>query len=220
MKRKVFTALGALLILTLLFASGFSVYEGFSVEGFESAESSQNYVPGEVIVRYNDDLIDTKTSFGLQSVQTFASSVAIEEKKRIGDGKMSVFEIKDGKSVERKIEELEKDPRVKYAEPNYIYSLQNTPPNDALWGDLWGLEKIDILDAWGISEGEKETIIVAVIDDGVAYSHPDLINNMWDGTACVNENGEDLGGSDRKVVWISFTIPKIDFRNSMTILEV
>ncbi|PIV11246.1 hypothetical protein COS50_00940, partial [Candidatus Roizmanbacteria bacterium CG03_land_8_20_14_0_80_35_26] len=34
----------------------------------------------------------------------------------------------------------------------------------------------------------------AVIDTGVAYNHPDLINKMWDGTNCKDENGNALGG--------------------------
>ncbi len=37
-------------------------------------------------------------------------------------------------------------------------------------------------------------VIVAVIDSGVAYNHPDLINQMWDGTNCKDENGNFLGG--------------------------
>jgi subtilisin family serine protease len=36
--------------------------------------------------------------------------------------------------------------------------------------------------------------VVAVIDNGVLYTHPDLINQMWDGTSCVSETGAALGG--------------------------
>ena len=35
---------------------------------------------------------------------------------------------------------------------------------------------------------------MAVIDDGVAYSHPDLTDNMWDGSACVDENNVTVVG--------------------------
>jgi subtilisin family serine protease len=31
-------------------------------------------------------------------------------------------------------------------------------------------------------------VIVAVLDSGVAYNHPDLINQMWDWTSCKDEN--------------------------------
>ncbi len=37
-------------------------------------------------------------------------------------------------------------------------------------------------------------MIVAVIDTGVAYNHPDLSANMWDGIGCINEIGGSLGG--------------------------
>jgi len=35
---------------------------------------------------------------------------------------------------------------------------------------------------------------VGVIDTGVAYNHPDLINNMWDGSNCKDDTGVFLGG--------------------------
>ena len=50
---------------------------------------------------------------------------------------------------------------------------------------------IDGKEAWGLSEGDG--VIVAVIDSGVAYNHPDLSANMWDGTDCTDENGDFLG---------------------------
>ena len=47
-------------------------------------------------------------------------------------------------------------------------------------------------EAWATSEGNGT--IVAVIDSGVAYNHPDLINSMWNGSNCKDENGAALGG--------------------------
>ena len=34
---------------------------------------------------------------------------------------------------------------------------------------------------------------VAVIDSGVAYNHPDIASNMWDGSNCLNNEGNYLG---------------------------
>ncbi len=37
-------------------------------------------------------------------------------------------------------------------------------------------------------------VIVAVLDTGVAYNHPDLSRHMWNGTHCVSDTGATLGG--------------------------
>ena len=53
---------------------------------------------------------------------------------------------------------------------------------------------INVMDAWRLTGGDRD-IIVAVLDDGVWYDHPDLKNNMW-----VNEaelNGQDGVDDDK-----------------------
>lgn len=53
---------------------------------------------------------------------------------------------------------------------------------------------IDAPEAWALNEGTNGTVIVAVIDSGVAYNHPDLLGNMWNGSSCVSDTGAALGG--------------------------
>jgi len=77
---------------------------------------------------------------------------------------------------------------VVYAEPNYQIQV-NATPDDARFDELWGLNNtgqtggtldadIDATEAWDIHTGSGNTI-VAVIDTGVDYTHPDLADNMW-----------------------------------------
>lgn len=93
-------------------------------------------------------------------------------------------------SVEQAIEKLQHLPFIEYAEPDYKVS---TTTNDSHYSLLWGLENIgqtiqgsvgtpnadiDADLAWGIYSNNG-TVIVAVIDTGVNYLHPDLDNNIW-----------------------------------------
>jgi subtilisin family serine protease len=60
-------------------------------------------------------------------------------------------------------------------EPNYYVNAALTP-NDPLWASQWGLPKVRADLAWDIELG-KRSVIVAVIDTGIDYSHEDLAEN-------------------------------------------
>ena len=86
---------------------------------------------------------------------------------------------------------LRNHPDVAYAEPNYVVHADATP-NDPSFGQLWGLfnfgqvigtpgtpgADIEAPSAWGVSTGSAATV-VAVIDTGIDYPHPDLAANVW-----------------------------------------
>ncbi len=62
-------------------------------------------------------------------------------------------------------------------EPDYkIEASLNS--NDPRAGELWGMQKINARGAWDMSTGGSN-VVVAVLDSGVDYNHPDLTNNMW-----------------------------------------
>ena len=70
---------------------------------------------------------------------------------------------------------LERDPRVEYAEPNYVLGAFTSDPH---FGQLWGLEKIDAPEAWGVTTGSS-AVVVGVIDSGIDFNHPDLAGARW-----------------------------------------
>jgi subtilisin family serine protease len=65
--------------------------------------------------------------------------------------------------------------------------------NDPSMSQLWGMTKIDAQDAWNITTGATgaNRVVVAVIDTGVDYTHPDLAANIWTNTAEIAGNGAD-----------------------------
>jgi subtilisin family serine protease/PKD repeat protein len=73
------------------------------------------------------------------------------------------------------IEQISRNPFVRYVEPN-MKRQALLEPNDINWTAQWGPKKIEANYAWNTTLGSSG-IIVAVVDTGVDYTHPDLAGN-------------------------------------------
>lgn len=90
--------------------------------------------------------------------------------------------------------ELKKDPRVAYAEPNYL--LQEFARPDDLNDQLYGMHKLNAPAAWDVTHGSKQKgPLVAVMDSGADYNHPDLAANIWTNPGEIPGNGLDDDGN-------------------------
>jgi thermitase len=65
-------------------------------------------------------------------------------------------------------------------------------PNDPQLVNQWAIPKISCENAWDTSEGND--VVVAVIDTGVDYNHPDLAGNMWQNP--LGNYGKDFSDND------------------------
>lgn len=70
-------------------------------------------------------------------------------------------------------------PGVIYAEPHYIMEVQHTP-NDPLFGQSGQhyFEYLRFTRAWDVTRSSRD-IVIAIVDTGVDYNHPDLSENLW-----------------------------------------
>lgn len=91
--------------------------------------------------------------------------------------------------------------RIEYIEPDQALNSLATFPDDPYlylqWGthnngDYGAVPDVDINapEAWDKSTGSKDVVIV-VLDTGVDYGHPDLINNLWNNPYEIPGNGVD-----------------------------
>jgi subtilisin family serine protease len=94
---------------------------------------------------------------------------------------------------------------VEYAQLNRIVAENLLIPNDTFFPYLSGMHNvgqtggfldadIDMPEAWDIFTGSSQ-VVVAVIDSGVAYNHPDLRDNMWINPGEIPGNGIDDDGN-------------------------
>ena len=78
-------------------------------------------------------------------------------------------------SVTGFVEEVHAQGLANYIEPNMKVQAQLVP-NDPYWSLQWGPQKIEADYAWNTTVGDL-SILVAVVDTGIDYTHPDLAAN-------------------------------------------
>jgi len=71
--------------------------------------------------------------------------------------------------------------------PSFVHAQT---PNDPSFDDLWYLPHISAPEAWDITTGSAK-VVVAVLDTGIAFHHPDLQANVWENTGEIADNGKD-----------------------------
>lgn len=147
------------------------------------------YVEGEVIVQF------TYTAMS----PTIAAAHNTTINNEVGNSDYFLV-TSDRLSTEELIEDFSADRLVSHVQPNYIYhTMSETTP--------WGIGETGVQAIEAQVNGVTGAgIVVAIIDTGVDYNHPDLDNNMWDapGGTCVVDgdtidcpnHGYDLVSSD------------------------
>lgn len=146
-------------------------------------------------------VVRAKEGFNKEKVKFVQDEIIVKFK---GDVKpFRLVKIPAGK-VKEKIKEYLKRADVMYAEPNYIVNIQTTP-NDPNFSELWGLHNtgqaggtvdadIDAPESWDVQTGSNN-VVIAVIDTGVDYNHPDLAANIWINPGEIAGDGIDNDGN-------------------------
>jgi subtilisin family serine protease/photosystem II stability/assembly factor-like uncharacterized protein len=92
---------------------------------------------------------------------------------------------------------LQKLDLFEWVEPKYIHTF-HVVPNDPLIGTSFSsqnyLDYHRLFQAWDISQGNRD-VIIAIVDSGVDYLHPDLASKMWINTGEIPNNNLDDDGN-------------------------
>jgi len=116
--------------------------------------------------------------------------------------RLHVVQLEQGVSVQDALLHYRQNPSVLYAEPDYIVRAFTTP-NDPQFGAQWSLHNtgqnggtpgadIHATQAWALTTGSP-SVVVAVLDTGIDYTHSDLAANVW--TSSSGFSGTDQNGN-------------------------
>jgi len=140
------------------------------------------YREGELLVRFRAGVSRfeqdaTLTRHGVQKKDLRGES---------GIGKLKVL---SGRDVWTVAMEMLLNPQVEFVEPNFLIAKDDVIPNDARFDEQWTLRNtgqnngqtgsdINAPGAWDTTTGSSSTVI-GIIDSGIDFSHPDLVNSQW-----------------------------------------
>jgi thermitase len=122
-------------------------------------------VPGELVVALDSVLVAASTERALE-----ARGARVEQME--GDFANLLVKTPRGVSDPVFARIAQESPGVAGVQPNYIYRATYTPSDPSFYVQ-WGLRSIVATAAWDVTKGTG-TALVAVVDTGVDYTHPDL----------------------------------------------
>ncbi len=145
---------------------------------------SREAVPGELLIGF-------QSGVSAADEKQLLKMVGAVEKRRFKAIHGSLARLSPD-ALAAALEQLRQDPRVRYAEPNFVVHA-DAAPDDPFYNRLWGLDNtgqaisgfpgtpdadIDAPEAWATTTGSS-AVTVAVIDTGIDWSHPDLSSQIW-----------------------------------------
>ena len=157
-------------------------------------------VPGQIIVRYDEGA-------GQAEQAAVRREEDVVKKADLDLINADMVKVEEG-TVAAAVEDLEANPDVEYAVPDRVVYLTDYDDEER-FSELWGLENTgqEILGREGTPDVDVDAaeaaaksasgdgVVVAVIDDGVDFGHPDLAGHEW-----VNpgESGADANGDAKE----------------------
>lgn len=166
--------------------------------------SRPTYVPGELLVR-----LKPRTEVSLSSDNVLDQLGEVVDRYPLGGQKIAPESFGDQEilhlkldsdtpeAMEQALQKLSRDPNVAYAVTNDIVGelVEPVVPND-LSPQQYGPLNISAPLAWAERTGDPARApLIAVIDSGIDYNHPDLAANVWTNPNEIPGNGIDDDGN-------------------------
>ncbi len=173
------------------------------------ATAAPSYREGEVLIGWTGSA--RLATLGPTAASSRALSPkkesAVQAKAGVATG-IALVQLAPGADLKASIQRFQKLPGVRFAEPNYLIHINETPPtppDDFYWGLQYGLfntgksggvagADINVQPAWSVTRGDH-AVKVAVIDTGIDYLHEDLAPNIWVNPGEIEADGIDNDGN-------------------------
>ncbi|HXG25919.1 MAG TPA: S8 family serine peptidase, partial [Candidatus Binatia bacterium] len=165
------------------------------------AAPAPRYRPGAVLVAFEPGTAATQR-------RNARAAVHARDHHRVSPlaPDVELLTLPPGLPVDAAVQALRRNPNVRYAEPDYVRTVDAVPNdpgfvNDYLWG-LYGpggspssTYGINAATAWAAGLFGRQSVHVGIIDTGIEVGHPDLAPNIWTNPFETPGNGIDDDGN-------------------------
>jgi serine protease len=134
-----------------------------------------HYLPGRVLVKFRDSASSESRAFTL-----LAASPTASLGRRPAYANFDVVRLDSNEDPEAVAVELNKSPAVEYAQPSYRMHTMLVPNDPQYKPRQWNLPLINLEPAWDIQPQAGSSIIVAVLDTGLAYMNATVTTTALD----------------------------------------
>lgn len=146
-------------------------------------EKAVNFQQDEILIQLADDI---SIEDFLKDFNQNNSALPVLKLKKTTVKQLNIFLINFDKKraeIATILDKLRQSPQVVATQLNYQLQMRDSIPNDPLFTDQWGLDRIQAPDVWAFSAGgtsfNNDEIVIAVIDSGFDVEHEELQENIW-----------------------------------------
>ena len=167
--------------------------------GVAGTDLSPEFKPGELLVKFGLEVSAASAQSAMQGYQA-------EYIETLYGSEVELWRVPEGSELHT-VEQLNAEPFVEYAEPNYRIHAFDNVPNDPSFSKQWALAKIGSPAAWDLTTGSSG-VTVAILDTGIDPSHPDLASKIVAGYDFVDgdNNPHDENGHGTHVAGIAAAV--------------
>ncbi|MDZ7393683.1 MAG: S8 family peptidase [candidate division KSB1 bacterium] len=176
-----FTAVGLWIAAAIAYGAGLPL---------RGPEGKDKYVPGQLIVKLKPGVAPTLLSggqaTGAPAVDATLARFGVRQvhqllrgAKHAPNGGERIYRVSIDPALDpaQVAAELRKSPYLEYADPLFVHHVEDTP-NDPSFSEQTYLRIVKAPQAWDVVKGDS-SVIIAIVDNGVDYQHPDLAANVW-----------------------------------------
>lgn len=169
-----------------------------------------DHIPGDIIFRIGPDVSLAQLS---NDYRKLFSDPSIQLERQLSP-QLFIYLLSFDPNVTHErhlLDAFRSDPRVLAAQFNHILEYRETLPDDPLFNFQWQWQNtgqsggtadadIDMELAWDITTGgvtqNDDTIVIAIVDDGIDLNHLDFEGNLWVNHHEIPDNGidDDMNG--------------------------
>jgi subtilisin family serine protease len=185
-------------LVTLPFSTTAFADDAVPVRANVSAPAGRSTIdPDNLLVRFKTDAADQT------KIDSLIKQHKLVEQSDMGSDDLDMYKVDTDESPKTVASDLIKAGVVELAEPDYdikASSISNDPDIDSYWGlsnsgqnigGQTGTAGVDINAPAAWSSATGNGVIVAVLDEGIDISHPELASHIWTNSADCHSDGID-----------------------------